>query len=932
MKTFFRQNFRIHKMVGLALRAGRFAWLISILSILQFCLPARAAADFYTVVTVVVTNNLTPGIKTNGTDTITVNGDTRTGTNIIASNPAKFFFGTNVNAVSATNLYNHIALYSFGSGSTRLSPRWLYTNTFQLFGQINQAVAAAAAGTWGTVNLTNYTTTNRTEMVAPSTAVASITQTNFGNAIADYLNVGATFLSQTAYSMSNYLNQAQAQQFSNKTFQHTVLLGPSRFNYLTNMSGTNFAFTNGVLSQIAVDRGTLAGISSFQGTNAGAVNIGFTNGFEVSVTNINPVLSNAVNYGNAIRSEGSGGNSLQVGSNAIAAGTRSISIGNSSVATNADTTSIGTGALATNQYALALGNVALAYGVDSMAIGRGSLAATNFAMALGQGSAANANGALSFGAGSAANAEGSLTIGVGGSVSSGAYQGMAIGNGSIVSFGIQGMSIGPNAFNIYSNSLALGPPNNAGTGVTTTTTNQIRVGTSTHTTSIPGALEAATDRNAALVGTNTVDGILALKNPLTVSSIAPGHNVIDSSSNTVLYLTGSPSGAWTLGGFTGAKNDGRQLLVINQTGFDINIQNESGTAPTAGDRILTYATAGGVTNVTVTGNGVMWFNYSATASRWILVAPSTDVIASGTNGMNTVSTNNWGGNGAGVNVSSAATSLGLIANPNAVPLATNTAGVVTVQFVPLIFSASNYPPVFNYGDWVNLFNEEFVASVTSTTSGQMGQYPWTLVSSGTVPSLGQAQTEAGTYSCVSLVTTQSTSGRMLLCPGPASSLGGFAFTNAEYYCEARFKCSATNVANDVSTMRVGLGSQGAAANGDLLSGAYFMINTNANTNTLVCVTGRNSVYQFTYTPFFIQPNQWYTAAFYLDATGTNCIFFAGNTRKTMTAVATNQLNIPGLFSLVTGTIQNDRMASISGTDFRTNYIENFKLWVRDPNL
>lgn len=269
-------------------------------------------------------------------------------------------------------------------------------------------------------------------------------------------------------------------------------------------------------------------------------------------------------------------------------------------------------------------------------------------------------------------------------------------------------------------------------------------------------------------------------------------------------------------------------------------------------------------------------------------------------------------------------------NSNGTTLASNltVSGVANVR---VLFSCANYGTNYDYG-WDQLFNEDFVANITSTTSGQIGQHPWALGSSGTLPAIsGQNATEMGAYSYLSLVTTQSTSGRILICPGPASTANGFTFTNAEFYCESRFRVSHTNVASDVATWRIGFGPSGTTANGEYTSGIYFMINTNANTNTLVCVTSRNSTYQFTYTSFFVQPMTWYWGGWYLDATGTNCVFMAGLTRKTMTAICTNTLNIPGNFAFVTGLLQADRVASSSGLLLRTNYVDSFKLWVKDAN-
>jgi hypothetical protein len=217
-----------------------------------------SAADFYTVLTVSVTNQVN-GIATNGTDTLTVIGDTRTATNNIASNPSKLWLGTNAQLRATTNLYNHIALYAFGAASSRLQLQWLNTNQFRLIGQVNQAVAGSAGGVWGTVVSTNYPVTNRTAMFSPADSASLITQTNFGNAIVAYLNVAASFLSQTAAGLSNYMSLHQPQTASNKTFRASAWQGGA-ITGATNLTATNVNFTTGVLYSVTITAGSYAGL------------------------------------------------------------------------------------------------------------------------------------------------------------------------------------------------------------------------------------------------------------------------------------------------------------------------------------------------------------------------------------------------------------------------------------------------------------------------------------------------------------------------------------------------------------------------------------------------------------------------------------------------------------------------------------------------
>lgn len=161
---------------------------------------------------------------------------------------------------------------------------------------------------------------------------------------------------------------------------------------------------------------------------------------------------------------------------------------------------------------------------------------------------------------------------------------------------------------------------------------------------------AQTSRDFTATGTNTFGGDMSFPR-FDISTVAAGHNVIDVKTNVYIRLTGSPGSDWTLGGITsGSIRDGKLIIIENRTGYSVTIQNESGTAPTAAERILTLASSGNVTNATLVGDGTMMFVYNGASARWILLKPDVDVSATATNAITTISTN-------GVPVSSAATGL-----------------------------------------------------------------------------------------------------------------------------------------------------------------------------------------------------------------------------------------------------------------------------------
>ena len=141
----------------------------------------------------------------------------------------------------------------------------------------------------------------------------------------------------------------------------------------------------------------------------------------------------------------------------------------------------------------------------------------------------------------------------------------------------------------------------------------------------------------------------------------------------------------------------------------------------------------------------------------------------------------------------------------------------------------------------------------------------------------------------------------------------------------------TNVSGDVSTLRLGLGRNDGVA--EPAFGAFVMINTNVNTNTLVCVTSINNARTFTYTTYTWTPMLWFNVAIYFDTSGTNAIFYAGSNATNMTAIATNTVNLPGAaLSNVNPWINTWRIASSGGLVRQTNYVDYYKFWARSDAL
>ncbi len=115
-----------------------------------------------------------------------------------------------------------------------------------------------------------------------------------------------------------------------------------------------------------------------------------------------------------------------------------------------------------------------------------------------------------------------------------------------------------------------------------------------------------------LTGTNTIGGDLAFVR-YALSSLADGNNAgIIVGTNTFVEVSG-PTNAFTINGIAGGR-DGKYLMLLNQTGQNMTVAHQSGTDPTAANRIITLSGADRVT----TGNGAAILIYSGAASRWIL--------------------------------------------------------------------------------------------------------------------------------------------------------------------------------------------------------------------------------------------------------------------------------------------------------------------------
>lgn len=323
----------------------------------------------------------------------------------------------------------------------------------------------------------------------------------------------------------------------------------------SNLLGTTNAQTVAGAKQFTNTAGAFYGYVSNSTGISGTVAT-LTNGSWRSGILISPTLTNGLNYGNAFRSPGSGSFSEQFGTDALAIGTVS--------------TAVGYGAIAYADQSIAVGTAAeaLPNAADSVVIGVSAQALTN--------------------------ASGSLAIGR-----------------NAIAWKPNSSAIGNAANAIYTNSTAIGYSANS------TASNQVRLGTASDHVSIAGGLKVdGVITNAVFGNTNSFPAGSDISfGRYSLSSLANGNNAgIVVGTNVFIQVSG-PSAAFAINGIDGGR-DGKLIVILNYTGFDMSIAHDSGVDATAANRIYNLTGA----DRTTTGNGAATLIYSGSASRWILIS------------------------------------------------------------------------------------------------------------------------------------------------------------------------------------------------------------------------------------------------------------------------------------------------------------------------
>ncbi len=580
--------------------------------------PARCATDFEITANISITN-VPAGLTTN----ITVNigtATTRNWTNDPSGAPSTGIRTTNTPAASVTNLILHFTSYPVYSVAAT-GPRALFaysTNSaavtnFTITAPRNTNLTVTFGGGWASLTYSTQFFAGAVPILNQTNAMSAEARTNAANAIVNFLGatnmVSSNAIPPGAKFLQHYTDNTSSQSASNKTLIGPILSGGAWLN-ATNLTGTNVNLTNIVLRFLAA-----SGITSLDGF-LGALTNGTLYSNWIRYARLDGVVAtNFINYGNSIRSEGPGGNSLQVGSNATALSLRAMAIGNGSIATNTDALAIGTGAIATNTSAVSIGNGAVADGALAIALGgSGTTARGDASIAIGSTTTSTA-GSTAIGTGAGTGGTNSIAIGNEAITTADAYNATAIGNEAQVS-AAHSFALGFQTAATHSNSVALGTIDHLGNATSTTDTNQIRIGTANHNVSIPGVLiVSGSQTNHITTGTNRFNARLdftARNN----TSLANGYNSgVILGSNVYVRLSG-PSGAYTNAGWAAEVDGSYHILEFDNPVANLTILDNSGLDATAANRITTGTGA----LVNYTNNPVIiGVIYNATAARWRLI-------------------------------------------------------------------------------------------------------------------------------------------------------------------------------------------------------------------------------------------------------------------------------------------------------------------------
>ena len=494
---------------------------------------------------------------TNG-QSANVNGDVRLWSNTNSVPTATRILTTNSIGWSSTNLYRQISLFAYAGP---LALEQVSSNAIRLTARTDAALAVTLSAGWGTVTLSTNQVTNQIPVLLP---LSVETNPNIKTNAASWMVEGIN-----SFNTNKFLSQT----LTNSAIQGGTIDG-ARITNATSIDGTLGRLTGGYLTNAIAD--------------------------VLTVTNLS--------------SPGTGSGSFRVGASATASGLNSIAVGNSAAASAEKAVALGNGATASYKNGIAVG-AALSLATNSIAIGDG----------------AEGNYYHSIAIGTSVKTDYDFQIKLGGAAHTNDLRGyLLVGKDSAFSFGLwasnffggigaftNGTLYGPTLVNATLQGTAQTITN--GTYITPTLTNATVQGTTTFLTNgnyLSPTLHSVTTSNTTMRGSNIVTGPVGLTRQ-DVASLANGNNAGVALTNVFVNFSGTLSAAATICGIAAGYN-GQYHIIENTSGYGILFGHQSGTDPTAANRIITPT----ATDLLCAPNGFATVIYDTSASRWKLLGLS----------------------------------------------------------------------------------------------------------------------------------------------------------------------------------------------------------------------------------------------------------------------------------------------------------------------
>ncbi len=535
------------------------------LKILLYVLCVLCVQSIRAATTNLITAKVTVTTATSNNFAFTLNGSTRTITNVVTAPLIQFLTNGTV-AGSASNLYYHVASAGFAGVSVGSYTNGSNVLTFR--GAVGGAMNITILSNWATVVYTTQTVSQLDTFRVPLASEPTAVATNHATEAVDGIDAFAQskFATNSA-PLGNFLSLGpQVQEASNKTFRastigestvtNSILTNIIRIN-VTILEGDSVRFLSGTISNVDLIKITSLSGSLTALSNGVLYNVTISNSPSAGFTNLiawkSFIASNAVIDGLTaanFSAPGTGVSSFQVGTDAIASGDFSLAIGDNSEATNI--------------YAVAVGNGAHAYGEGSVAFGFEAVTSDD---------------------------DGTTAIGTAAEATE--YYATALGGAALA---------------LHMNSTAIGALSQ------TTASNQISLGTDTIFVSIPGELRDVRVTNSFTRGTNSINARLDFI-PRANSALANGYNSgVVLGSNVLIKISG-PSGAYTNSGFAAEVSGSFHILEFDNPTASMTLLNNSGLDVVAANRITTGT--GALLNLT-NNPAIVYVHYDSATAKWIV--------------------------------------------------------------------------------------------------------------------------------------------------------------------------------------------------------------------------------------------------------------------------------------------------------------------------